>query len=78
MRPALPPYCPRRVVEGVEEKGVAVWRRCRILLQRTRKDAGLFPDQVTYNMLIHGLAKCGHANEALSFLRELRGEKFLS
>ncbi|CAD6266884.1 unnamed protein product [Miscanthus lutarioriparius] len=56
-----------------KEKRVA---EVRNLLERMRNDAGIFPDQVMYNMLIHGLAKHGHADEALSFLRESEGKRF--
>ncbi|EMS46489.1 hypothetical protein TRIUR3_12948 [Triticum urartu] len=56
-----------------KEKRVA---EVRGLLGRMMNDAGLFPDQVTYNMLIHVFAKHGHADEALEFLRELEGKRF--
>jgi pentatricopeptide repeat protein len=41
-----------------------------------RSDAGLFPDQVTYNMLIHVLSKHGHADETVEFLKESEGKRF--
>ncbi|KAF2291755.1 hypothetical protein GH714_035464 [Hevea brasiliensis] len=46
------------------------------LIEKMMKDSKLFPDQVTYNTIIHMLAKHGHADEAVEFLREAEERGF--
>ncbi|XWS19886.1 hypothetical protein CRYUN_Cryun31cG0054800 [Craigia yunnanensis] len=45
-------------------------------MEKMAKDSNLFPDQVTYNTLIHMLSKHGRADEALEFLREAEARGF--